>query len=107
MARISSNNDPFIIQVNSEDHLPPHYHFWPKDKSFELRLYISNPLEIYRGSARQDTPRDKTNTWSGIESYRKALEKWLNQSNKITPKLTNLEKIRDYWVTFHQPILEE
>jgi len=101
MAYVTQSNDPFIVEVHSDDHIPPHYHFWPKNKAFELRLYVEEPLKVYRGSERPGISNKDKNTWLGIENYRKALEKWLPLPNKNDPKNTNQQMISVLWNVFH------
>lgn len=46
MATITSKKDgfPFVVTINSDDHEPPHMHFFSTDKQFLFRLEITKNI---------------------------------------------------------------
>ena len=100
MSRLTSKNDSFRIDIHSDDHVPPHFHFYPVDKEWVLKLYISDPLKIYQSTVRKGVCSGDLLTWKGLEDYKKSLSKWLEQSHKGYG-IKNKDQLKIMWDSLH------
>ena len=89
MARMDDPKSPWLsnyeiwVYGNDITAMSPHFHILNKQEHFNIEIRITD-LEIIKSTPRKGIPKSKLTSWDDLGFLRKALIKWLTESDKLT-----------------------